>query len=186
MNRSRAGRGGGFSLPEMLIVLAVSGGLLAGGVQALRALPGRVRLETAAHALAGALRFARTEALLSARPVQFCALHRRHNERHNGCRRGGTAAGAWNQGALVYADAGQGAAPGYDRREDLRDFSWPAGLQVFAGQDRYQLDADAGVSPVWPDFRLRDPASGACARVRLQPDAREPTLCFDRACAEAC
>jgi type IV fimbrial biogenesis protein FimT len=176
----------GFSLLEMMLVLAVAGWLLTSSFPLLQLISGRARLEAGVHAIAGAMVFACSEALRSGRPVHLCALHRRRNDYLLRCRPGGSAAEPWDQGALIYADAPVGASTRYDRREDLRDISWPRELRIEAGAARFRCTAAGQFDGVPPAFRLTDPPSGLCARVQRHAAVASPKICFGSACDGGC
>jgi type IV fimbrial biogenesis protein FimT len=176
----------GFSLMEVLMVLTLSGWLATAGLALLRVVPVKGRLDAGVHSIVAALNYARSEALRSARPVHVCALHRRRNERLNSCRPRRSRAQPWEQGALVYADTFPGGTGGYDRREDLRDISWPSGLWVESGHDRYRLNGEGVFTSAQPDFRLTDPGSGLCARVWTDPATAAPRFCFGSSCPGGC
>lgn len=171
----------GHSLLELLCVLALAALAAVAAVPGFGHLLAQARLDDGAVKLAAALRFARSEALRSGRPVHLCPLAQRRNLRHNGCRSPSDPA-AWRDGVLVFADFPWFATDRYDRREDLRDFSFVPGLRVEVARGRYHLTADGRFTPDEPLFVLRAQRAGLCATVRAGHGGGPPVWCRGPAC----
>ncbi|MET0580798.1 MAG: Tfp pilus assembly protein FimT/FimU [Pseudoxanthomonas sp.] len=121
----------GFSLMEMLVVMAVSAIGLAIGVPSYRGLMDSQRVSSAMHLLTAHIASARNTAITYRIPTVVCP-----SDRAGGCRMDGD----WSQGWLMFFDADGNRQP--DSREDvLRDENAPihSSLRLLSSSGRPQL-----------------------------------------------
>lgn len=199
MRRSLYAVGGraehGFTLIEMLLVLALSSLLLYMQTGALTRFAGMMRLEVSSTRIWSALQYARSEALYSGQEVQLCSLSMRNNQRLQGCRKAEYVADGrrWD-GVLLFADraddptqidAHRPERTGvYDRREDLRDYQLQPGITMTSQQASYTLAGDGSVIAPRPlTFTLRDAVSGADRQLTLPLSPAPAAWCRGAACA---
>lgn len=130
---------GGFTLYEMLLVMAVSLILLTQGLPALQGVMARLQLQARSQLLQASLMLARSEAIRGNRPVWVCALNSKVNLEIQGCQSGRLASMSdWSEGVLVFADAPDLPNGRYDSGERLHHALFPAGpIQVRASQHAF-------------------------------------------------
>lgn len=87
----------GFSLLEMLVVLAIASGLLAMAVPSFQTIPPQARSGAAINQTIGAVSFARSAAVLQRTPVTLCP------GAENQC----LGRDQWHRGALIFQDPNQ-------------------------------------------------------------------------------
>ncbi|MDN0084144.1 GspH/FimT family protein [Crenobacter sp. SG2305] len=166
---------GGFTLLELLLVMALAALLVTMAADAMPAWLARHRLTLLGQQLAGQLHYARSEALRGNRPVYLCALNAKSNLDLQGCfTKHRKAYYVWDEGALVYADnpLANGNRPAvYDSGERLRAVLFGAGVTVSAPLSQLRFDAD-GLPDEAAVFQLQDLATGLCRPLVLSGAGR--------------
>ncbi|MBI3145740.1 MAG: GspH/FimT family pseudopilin [Pseudogulbenkiania sp.] len=174
----------GFTLIEMLVVIAIGAILLTLAVPGFAALMASSRMDNRTQALLSSVQFARSEAIRSNGNVYLCALNAKINLDVQGCqgkaKKGNT---SWSEGVLLFADRPGGRATRYDSGERRRHVIFSGELTVSSTLDKFMLTPEGrlptGISPSWV---VRDAASGQCASVSVQANGR-PRLCKGADCA---
>lgn len=165
---------GGFTLYEMLLVMAVGLLLLVMAVPTLQEVMGRLQLQARGQLLHSSLTLARSEAIRGNRPVWVCALNSKVNLEIQGCQSGRVAGMRdWDEGVLVFADAPALPNGRYDSGERLHHVLFSGGaVQVRASQGAFAFSA-AGrlLAEDALRFELRSP-QGQCHSLQLQPGGR--------------
>jgi len=166
---------GGFTLFELLIVMALAALLVTLSADTMPTWLARHRLALLGQQLAGQLHYARSEALRGNRTVYLCALNAKSNLDLQGClakRR--KAHYVWDEGALVYADnplASGNHPAAYDSGERLRAVQFDAGVTVSAPLVQLRFDADGHPAEAVV-FQLQDKATGQCRQLALSGAGR--------------
>lgn len=176
----------GFTLMEMLIVLAISSMLVFSVGNVMRTIVQGVRMNTSLLQLIGILAFARQQAIMREQTVSLCGLHMRRNYRLNGCRYQGTnGPPPWQQGVLVYGSTNGQSDGHYDRAESLRSMAFANDLRISASRTAYHLDSNGHYRPGQaPHFTLQQrTAPFGCAVVLASPAGYPLTVCRGRHCA---
>lgn len=175
----------GFGLLEVLLSLALSSMLLSLALTPLQAVMASRRIDADLQSLESALHFAHAVALFSGHPVQVAGLHIRCNQTRNGVRRPSIKQpNPWVQGVLLYANPPGMRADGYDKREDLRDYSFLSQGQVSSGLAAYQMTASShDLQRSSPVFVVIDAASRRCATAGWPRGRAWPELCHGPQCA---
>lgn len=175
----------GFSLLEVFLALALSSMLLSLALPPLQTVLASSRIEADLQSLESALRIAQSAAMFSGHPVQIAGLHMRCNQTRNGVRRpSNKQPNPWVQGVLLYANPPGLAADGYDKREDLRDYSFLMQGQVSSVQAAYQVTASAhDLRHGTPQFVVVERLSRRCASIRWVRGHSWPEVCRGAHCA---
>jgi type IV fimbrial biogenesis protein FimT len=176
-------RGGGFTLYELLIVLAVSAILLGQTLPAMQNMLERQRLLARGQLLQSGLHLARSEAIRGNRTVWVCALNSKVNLEIQGCQPGSASAGNWSEGMLVFADAPSRLNGRYDSGERLHHLLFnSASVQLSANRQDFAFSAHGRLhSGPAPRFQLRSPG-GQCHSLLLQPSGKAQWCSQDNCC----
>lgn len=174
----------GFTLIEMMVVVAIVAVLLTLAVPGFNALTASSRMEGRIQALLSSVQFARSEAIRSNGNVYVCALNSKTNLDVQGCqgkaKKGDT---AWSEGVLLFADLPGGSRAVYNSGERRRHVLFSGEPKVGSALDKFMLTPEGrppvGVSPSWV---VRDTPSGQCASVTVLANGR-PRLCKGADCA---
>lgn len=165
---------GGFTLYELLLVMALGLILLTQAAPALQGVRERLQLQAHGQLLYSSLMLARSEAVRGNRPVWVCALNSKVNLEIQGCQPAGSATMVeWPEGVLVFADAPYQPNGRYDSGERLHHLLFAGKLVqlranhsaiAFSAAGRLQTDST-------PYFELRS-AGGQCHHLQLLPTGR--------------
>lgn len=120
-NRTRTGQSKGFTLLEALVVVAILGILVSLAAPSLAGLRERHQLQAQAEGFLDSLILARSEALRRQQRVTLCA-----RASDSAC----DAAGAWQQGWLVFVDANDNAQRDADEPLIEVHAAVPAGMRL--------------------------------------------------------
>lgn len=165
---------GGFTLYEMLLVMAVSLILLTQGLPALQGVMARLQLQARSQLLQASLTLARSEAIRGNRPVWVCSLNSKVNLDIQGCQpERKTSWQDWSEGVLVFADSPEQPNGRYDSGERLHHALFStSSIQVSASQHIFAFSATGRVMDgVSPRFELRS-RQGQCHRLQLLAGGR--------------
>ncbi|WP_199054263.1 GspH/FimT family pseudopilin [Aquitalea sp. ASV15] len=175
-------RGGGFTLYELLIVLAVSAILLAQTLPAMQDMLERQRLLARGQLLQSGLQLAGSEAIRGNRTVWVCALNSKVNLEIQGCQ-SGNGAGNWSEGLLVFADAPSRPDGRYDSGERLHHLLFSStSVQLSANRQDFAFTPHGRLhSGTVPRFQLRTPG-GQCHSLLLQPSGKAQWCSQDNCC----
>jgi len=113
-HRPARGGGRGFTLIEVLVVIAISAILLAVGVPMFNGAIASMRASESANSLVASLELARTEAIRRGTTVSLCRVTSADPTACDGSASGAFAAGDWAAGWLVYADLGGSAVGAFN------------------------------------------------------------------------
>jgi|GEM_PF-6048654 len=176
---------GGFTLFELLLLIAISLILLLQGTPAVQGILERLQLQARSQLLHSSLTLARSEAIRGNRPVWVCALNSKVNLEIQGCQPNrGTRISEWSEGVLVFADTTGQPNGRYDSGERLHHvlFSGDA-VQLRANQSTFAFSA-AGrlLADSTPRFELRS-RHGQCHSLQLLPSGRAQWCRQDGCCA---
>lgn len=174
---------GGFTLYELLIVLAVSAILLGQALPAMQNMLERQRLLARGQLLQSGLQLARSEAIRGNRTVWVCALNSKINLEIQGCQPSSVASGNWSEGMLVFADAPSRPNARYDSGERLHHLLFnSASVELSANRQDFAFTAHGRLhSGPAPLFQLRTPG-GQCHSLLLQPSGKAQWCRQDSCC----
>jgi|GEM_PF-762637 len=114
----RAGRRRGFTLIEVLVVMAISAILLAVGVPMFSGAIASIRASESANSMVASLELARTEAIRRGTTVSLCRVTSADPTACDGAVAGAFATGDLAAGWMVYADLGGSAVGAFDAGDE--------------------------------------------------------------------
>ncbi len=106
----KKGSAGGFTLIEMMVVIAITAILLGIAVPAMRSVIERSAVSDSMNAFIGSVSYARSEAIKRGTPVVMCVSNNADTNTNPTCASGGGTLPGWAKGWIVFADLdGNGA-----------------------------------------------------------------------------
>ncbi|WP_181880992.1 GspH/FimT family pseudopilin [Crenobacter cavernae] len=177
IDMSKCNRVSGFTLIELVVVMAVAAISLAVAVPAFSSLSLNARLSDITSDLVATLNYARSEAIRRNQTVYVCALNAKSNLDVQGClssKIAGSNNYSWGEGILAYADLQAKNTPAaYSSGEKVRHalFKQDVSVQLPAKQLAFSAEGRLQDGSSYR-FVFRDNASQECRTIRLSGSGR--------------